>query len=277
MKRFLSQKGNLIIALAILTLVILLNTTTSYAQEKQIPQTKDPGHILLSSDQKSVTGKSGKWQWEFTLGAFLPVMDTTITVGDKSTQRVVKPSEVLDKIESAFTGRLEARKDRWGIFTGLYYIKLKDDISFQSISGDTKLDLTIWQTAATYRVSEGNTDVDVLAGFRYQAIDVDVDLSPLAKVSKRVDWMDPIVGARARFPLLNNLDFNLYGDVGGFGVGSKFTWRTDAIFNWHLSEGFALKGGYSILDVDYQKGSGIDEFRYDSTMKGPILGASFKF
>ena len=43
--------------------------------------------------------------------------------------------------------------------------------------------------------------------------------------SGSVDWVDPVVGGRIRYNLVPGQDFILRGDVGGFGVGSQFTWN----------------------------------------------------
>jgi len=276
-KRLMSNNKILFAGLVMLAIVFLLSAVPSMAQEKEIPPMKVSRPVLSAAGSKEEAKDPGKWKYEIILGGPIATMDATLTVGDKTTQKIVKPSEIIDKIEFAFEGRFQARRDRWGFFTDLMLLRLKDNMSFNRVSGTAKMNSTIWQLAGTYRISEGDTDVDVLAGFRYNAIDVDVNLLPLAKVSKRASWVDPIIGAKARMPLSKNLDFNLYGDIGGFGVGSQFTWRGSGYLDWQLSKTFSLIGGYSIYDVDYKKGSGLDEFRYDTTMKGPVLGASFKF
>ena len=277
MKNLITNNKSILPVIAIFLVALIISSVPCMAQEKEISTIKAPKPVLLAEGDGKKSDSPGKWKYNFTLATFMPVMDSNLSIGDRNTQTVVSPSQVIDKIDSAFNGRFEANNGKWGAFMGLFYIKLKDDLNFRRISGNTRMEMTIWQTAVTYRISEGDTKVDALAGFRYQAIDMDINLSPLARVSKRADWMDPIIGARANFPLSKNMDFNLYGDVGGFGMGSKFTWRTDAIFNWHLSEGFALNGGYILLDTDYRKGTGLGEFKYDTTLKGPVFGATFKF
>ena len=43
--------------------------------------------------------------------------------------------------------------------------------------------------------------------------------------SKSVGWVDPLVGLRLRHQFAPGLNFVVSGDVGGFGVGSKFSWQ----------------------------------------------------
>lgn len=41
-------------------------------------------------------------------------------------------------------------------------------------------------------------------------------------------WVDPIIGARLSADLSTKVMVNLRGDIGGFGVGSDFTWNGSA-------------------------------------------------
>ena len=66
-------------------------------------------------------------------------------------------------------------------------------------------------------------------------------------------------------------------DIGGFGVGSDFTWNLVLLAGYRTSGGGQLLFGYRILDVDREKGSGADFFKFDVTYSGPMLGYSFNF
>jgi hypothetical protein len=50
------------------------------------------------------------------------------------------------------------------------------------------------------------------------------------------------------------------GDIGGFGVGSEFSWNLLGAYGWQIAarNGVTYAGivGYRLLSVDYQKGSG---------------------
>jgi hypothetical protein len=43
--------------------------------------------------------------------------------------------------------------------------------------------------------------------------------------SGSVDWLDPVVGARVRYAVAPGHELFLRGDIGGFGVGSDFSWQ----------------------------------------------------
>ena len=65
------------------------------------------------------------------------------------------------------------------------------------------------------------------------------------------------------------------GDIGGFGVGSDFTWNAITFIDYRLWKHVSILGGYRALYQNYKNGSGIDEFKFDVTMHGPILALNF--
>jgi hypothetical protein len=116
---------------------------------------------------------------------------------------------------------------------------------------------------------------------RYQSLSVDVSIrnpdgtSDAAAQSKSL--FDPIVGARAAWPIGQAWTVIARGDIGGFGVGSDFTWSALAVADWSISENFGLLLGYRALDTDYSKGSGEDRFNFDMLVSGPLLGLRYNF
>ena len=67
------------------------------------------------------------------------------------------------------------------------------------------------------------------------------------------------------------------GDVGGFSVGSKFTWNASAVLGYSISRVVSLGLGYRALYVDYESGSGSNKFEYKVTMYGPMVGVGSYF
>jgi hypothetical protein len=67
----------------------------------------------------------------------------------------------------------------------------------------------------------------------------------------------------------------LRGDIGGFGVGSKFTWNTSALLGYSVSRVVSVWLGYRALGLDYKSGSGFNKIEFDAIMHGPILGVGF--
>jgi hypothetical protein len=99
--------------------------------------------------------------------------------------------------------------------------------------------------------------------------------------SGSVDWVDPFIGARLRQVLAPGQNLTLRGDVGGFDVGSEFTWQVLATYDFQLcvTDRYTLDGylGYRALSVDYSQGSGNNRYEFDVLMQGPVMGATLRF
>ena len=73
----------------------------------------------------------------------------------------------------------------------------------------------------------------------------------------------------------------LRGDVGGFDVGSRFSWQAVGAYNFQFAKTqygvWSGIIGYKALYADYSQGSGVTFYRYNITEHGPILGLSLQF
>ena len=69
--------------------------------------------------------------------------------------------------------------------------------------------------------------------------------------------------------------YTLRGDIGGFGIGSDFTWQIQAYAGYRFSKLFQLTGGYRVIGINYNKGTGEDRFLYDMDTFGPVVRFGF--
>jgi opacity protein-like surface antigen len=188
-------------------------------------------------------------------------------------------------------GTFEARRGRWAIlFDGLYF-RLGDEranswsgpLGIGSATGtlDVTTTMQMYQLAAAYRVGE-RFPLDLIAGARYTKIDADLDLvvttggllpGGARSLSGSESWWDPVVGVRALLPLSERWSVLLYGDIGGFGVGSDLTYQAIAGVNWQFSKHVSAKAGYRYLYQDFEKNG----FVWDMAAQGPYLGVGIKF
>jgi hypothetical protein len=77
--------------------------------------------------------------------------------------------------------------------------------------------------------------------------------------------------------LLRPFSVSLRGDVGGFDVGSKFTYNAVGLVGYNISPVVSVWLGYRVLGVNYESGSGFNKFKLDVTFYGPITGIIFRF
>jgi hypothetical protein len=154
----------------------------------------------------------------------------------------------------------EARFGRFALLTDILYMKV--DLSAGAtrsrgtdaiggalgVSAGFGLEMTIAQVAAAYEIASwtgltsaaSTTALDIYAGGRawWQRANVDISATSTLNIfdltfaragvltaEKSVSWFDPLVGMRLRHQFAPAWNLVVSGDVGGFDVGSKFTWQ----------------------------------------------------
>jgi hypothetical protein len=120
---------------------------------------------------------------------------------------------------------------------------------------------------------------DILGGVRYMDMDISAQITGRPRRDVKENWLDPIIGGRYSRAISERWKVSLYGDIGGFGIGdaSDFTWGISALAHYQPWKHVALVGGYRVLDVDYETGSGLSRFEYDVSMHGPIFALNILF
>lgn len=185
--------------------------------------------------------------------------------------------DVLKSFKFAFMGAAEARRDRLVFLGDLMWVHLGEsqglkvrDVNFADVKIDSKT--TAITALGGYRVAnKGPVVVDLLVGGRLNGNKQKVDyegilLDVSASVSKT--WIDPIVATRIIAPLGGKFSTTLYGDVGGFGIGSKLTWQGIATVNYQINHKMTVGAGWRYFQINYHDNDG---FIYDVHQTGPIL------
>jgi len=234
-------------------------------------------------------------QWKFTVIPFMwaTTIDSKVTVGGYDVETRTSFSDIWQNLNGAMMIRLEAQKGKFGLFLEPQYSKIKVDGTFvrqrhanlPAIPRDLTLTYEQWTVegggfyqAGKWRVGEDKDQwvvVDVLAGARYWSIKVDLDTSTIINPDRSNSWVDPIIGARLNADLSRKVMLNLRADIGGFGVGSDFSWNGLAAIGYRFTENITGLLGYRALYVNYK--SGTSRARYEETLHGPIMGLAFTF
>ena len=239
---------------------------------------------------------SGESKWEFTVTPYFWMAGIDGDVGVKGVTSHVDYSfsDILDQLDYGGEVHVEAWKSNLGIFFDATYLKLSADATVSPLLGpiDVDADMDEWLVGfgGLYRFAkwplgkeEGRAlSLESVGGGRYWYLKGKLDASaPLVGLARKVegskDWIDPIIGLRLRADLTKKLSLALRGDIGGFGVGSDFSWNASAIFGYSFSDLISVWLGYRALGVDYESGSGRSKFKFDVTMYGPIVGLGFRF
>lgn len=258
------------------------------------------------------------WKVRTTLYGWLTSITGSVAVNGNEVKIDADFSDTASEMDSlvALMGYTEARKKPWGVYLDLVYANIgftggsaraTSPIPGLTISADTQsgvdLALMVAELGGMYELGSwetskgGTTGLDVLAGVRYFHTSVDlsyeitgaVNLPPLGLSqegsfavarSGDIDWVDPMIGLRLRHDFAGGDRLQLRGDIGGFGVGSEFSWQLMAAYAHDFTWGdsvLSLAVGYRVLDVDYSTGSGLNQFDFNTTLHGPLLGLTFRW
>lgn len=259
------------------------------------------------------------WQFQFTPYGWLPWVEGDAVVRGRSFAVSENPAQVLESLDFAWMSYMQARRGAVTLFSDVIYADVTNDGSFVSskafsphvagtLGAVLSSNYSYWIVEAggmyeTNRWSFGNnyggetdTWLEILAGGRYwhQELDINVALAGTLNVdglvvsgatalarSGGVHWIDPFMGMRLHYKPTLADEFTVRGDIGGFGIGSQFTWHVLATYNAYLGthSGIIFDGylGYKALSVDYDEGVGISRYEFDTTQHGPVIGITGKF
>jgi opacity protein-like surface antigen len=241
---------------------------------------------------QAAASSGGGWTFEFTPYLWGAGMSGEVGAGALPTLDVdMSFSDILDNLDAGLMGAFEARNGRWGLLFDAIYMKLAHSATASrtgsgpigataTASAELEITQTVYAAAVAYRAIEGRTPLDVIGGARYAKLTVDAQIdgsfyaqTGTVAASAEKSWVDPYIGVRVQHPIAERWTLVGYADVGGFGVGSDFTWQALAGVNYEFSKSIAGKFGYRYLYVDYDK----DGFRYDMANSGLYLGAGIRF
>lgn len=258
------------------------------------------------------------WTFFATGYAWLPSINGTSTVRGRTTDVDATFFDLVDreipKQLLALMGAFEARRGPVSLMTDIAYMKLGaggDAVRVRNVrpevggtlsaAASADFEMVIAEIAAAYEfarwtVAAAPLALDLYGGARFWwqraearlSLDAGVTIADLVierdaalAASGDVTWLDPLIGLRLRYQLSPDAELTLRGDVGGFGLGSDFSWQTIATANWTFSRteyaDWSAMLGYRALYVDFETGSGRRQYGYDMLMHGPILGVTARF
>jgi hypothetical protein len=180
----------------------------------------------------------------------------------------------LDNLDFALGASLEARKGRWGMLYDAMYVELSDAFD-RSPGSEVEVSGGFVETLASMTAANGRP-LELLFGLRYVALKATVDVAPIPRASARETWLDPLVGLELVHAFNDRWSVALRGDIGGFGISSEsseLATNVAATFGWRIGNRLALRGGYRMLQMDFDG----DSLVLDATLQGYVVGVSWIF
>lgn len=223
--------------------------------------------------------------WNFTAAPYLlfPGMNGQVAMRGIPVDVDLSTGDIFENLDFGMMFYFEAANDKWALTFDALYMNLGSD-------GETPL------TGRAARVDMKQLAIDVKGmyrllhwleagvGFRVNVIDGSLNVAegdiilPGNRVSMNETWFDPLLVTRASTDFLGSKwSLSFLGDIGGFGIGSDFTWQAKPYVGYRFSDLFEMTAAYRWIGIDYETGSGRDNFKYDMTISGPELGFLFHF
>lgn len=249
------------------------------------------GHLIA---QESETDEPSTNKWKFLAEPYImfPNMNGTLGLGVLPNAEIdANSSDIFSNLKMGFMLNLEASNDKWAVGSDVLYMKLGTQKvrsrelingSVITASGELEAKQTGWELMGLRRVTPW---LEVGLGMLINSISADLELNlpavgggtTTASKSLSETWVDPMIIARIKSNKVKQFNYLFRGEVGGFGIGSDFAWQIQAYAGYRFSDLFELTGGYRIIGLDYENGSGQDRFMYNVDTSGPVIRFGFNF
>jgi hypothetical protein len=226
-----------------------------------------------------------KWNFLTEIYVLFPNMNGETGIGDLITVPIdANPGDIFKKLEIGGMLYLEAHNNKWAFTSDLVFMNLEDEVTPGTIinSGTVTAKQGIWEAAGLYRIS---SYLEVGIGGRLNRLETGMNVlrnvipsgtEPVTG-SQTATWYDPIIIARFSGDFNDKWIYQLRGDIGGFGIGSDFTWQMQVFGGYRFSKLFQLTAGYRLLSTNYDKGTGSQQFIFNIDEFGPVLSFGFNF
>ena len=240
------------------------------------------GIVFLSMFGRSGYAQDAKtnpdWSFQITPYVWLVGIGGDVTTpGGRSASFDQSIGDVLSSLNGALMLVGEVRYQRWYLLADFDYAHLSTDHSASiPILGQPSLTTTQYMGTldAGYRFIDSNAlKLDGFVGVRVMSISNTLSFSNIAQSASGGDtWADPLAAVRAILPIGSGFFANAYGDVGG-GPDGDLSWQIYGGLGYNFNPNIAAFAGYRYLSTNHD----VNNFNFDMSQQGPIIGATFRF
>jgi hypothetical protein len=223
--------------------------------------------LALTPVSSTAQEEDGKWHFDASVNLYMAGISGDIGAQGRSVDVDSGFFEdIFDNLTAGITVRGEARKDKWFGALEVSFLKLEGEGDV----GDAEAKQTMIEPTFGYQFF---SFARAFGGLRYRNVDNEIDL-PAVQFRDDKSWWVPIIGADLMFPLFGGkLVAKGHFDIGGFGIGSDFTWQAYPYLDWHFGRNLSAQFGYRWLGTDFDD----DGFEYSVVSHGPQVGLTWNF
>lgn len=154
---------------------------------------------------------------------------------------------------------------------------LGSDLAFKEVGVNPMIGYRVYDARFG---AETALSVDAMAGVFYTSVTTDIALYHPSKgnlsISKEIDFVDPMIGARAYYAFSKKTGVMALAEIGGFGAGSELHWVLNVYLDYNFTERFSVLAGYKYWYFKYED-DGARLSRLEQSLYGPIVGVQFKY
>ncbi len=242
--------------------------------------------IYGQSDEYYPKGDPDAWNVELTPFVWLPSIrgefSSEILLGESE----ISAADLISNLEMAFMITAEVSKGKFFIAPTYVYTKLgMEEVLWSDNDGENdivlkpEMKMTIFEliAGARFRVNKF-FNVDPFAGFRYSNYNIygSIEGHDTNSFEEDVDFWDPVIGIQMSYYPHPRVPIIFKTDIGGFGVGSKFSWTASVNSGYTISPSIDLLAGFSAYGTDFEKENALgNNIGLDMTMYGFDLGMKY--
>jgi hypothetical protein len=248
-----------------------------------------PGAAPAAAPSTDAVDTGDRW-----LVTVAPYLWATAMVGNATVRGIesdvdVPFSDILKDLSFGAMMLVDVARGPFGIGVNGLYARVSPDTDVGPIEIDTTSDTVQLGVAPYYRVIDWayrtspsgrplRLRVEPEVGFRFTYLRAELEVRGARgrTFDQSESWVEPLIGSRFGIDLSDHWSLSAEGNVGGFGVGSDLAWNVQGFVGYRTSlfgVPTTLAAGYRALHQDYDH----NDFKWDVTMHGPVLGAAVRF
>jgi hypothetical protein len=206
---------------------------------------------------------------------YLWASDVTVDAHDRTLNASF--NDIVDKLDFALQGHVEAQADDFGGFADFTFMSLSDKASRPAADFRSSLDMTLIDLAMVWSPGpERMTGTELYGGLRYISNDFNLQVDPVPpgvpsfSSGGNASYNDLLVGARYIAPLGDRWRLMVNADISG--LDTEGTWSL-GMYGVYRTGPHRFIAGYRHLDVEVkEKGN-----RSTMTFDGPAIAYGYAF
>ncbi len=207
-------------------------------------------------------GDPGKWTVQVTPFLWLPWISGELETTFLSKSTNVPVSTLLSNLKGAFMINAEVSKGKVFVMPSYVYTKLGSEKVLwtnpqetKSIIAEPELAMNLFGLIIGMHnpISE-KLIIDPYLGFRYNSFKTTIAIEGIrdtTSVEERAEFWDPVLGLRTLYYPHPRVPLMFKADIGGFGVGSSFSWTATINVGYTISPLIDLIAGFSAYGTNF--------------------------